>query len=354
MDQTMRGMKRSVWLIMLLALLPAGVAGAQSSAGAPPSSAWVSGVEQVWQINNRCSAAALTMQLSFYGWGGGYYDVINVLNPNPNDVSVDIQEMAAFARTQGLRAVVRTGGTIELLQRLVAAGFPVLVENVYYDGPNGWQDWMGHNRLIVGYDDARQVLYVYDSLLGSGDGRGREMPYADFDERWRPFNRDYMVLFEPDDQARVQDALGGHWDALFNAEATLQQVWGERETHPDGFTYFNLGSMFLALGEPTAAADYFDQALQAGLPWRFLWYQFGVFEAYLLVGRHDDVLLLVNRVLANTYGVEEMYYYAGQAHGARGERDAALRNYEIAASRSSRFAPVHGVLIGARSVVSGG
>lgn len=320
-----------------------------------PVSARLDGLRQVWQVFNRCSSAALTMHLSYFGWQGDYYEVINTLNPNPADVSVDIDEMAAFSRSLGLGAVVRTGGTIELLKRLIVAGFPVLVENVYYDGPNGWQDWMGHNRVVVGYDDASQTLYVFDSLLGSGaDGRGRAMPYADFDERWRPFNRNYMVLYHPSDEAQVQAVLGIHWDATLNAEYTLHQVWLERNTHADSFTLFNLGAAFLALGETTAAADYFDQALAAGLPWRFLWYQFGPFEAYLAEGRNEDVLTLVNRVLANTYGVEEMYYYAGRAHSALGDHEAAVLNFEIAAARSSSFAPVHVALAEARGSVGGG
>ena len=38
------------------------------------------------------------------------------------------------------------------------------------------------------------------------------------------------------------------------------------------------------------AASAFDEARRIGLPYRMLWYQFGPFEAYLRVGRYQDVI----------------------------------------------------------------
>jgi tetratricopeptide (TPR) repeat protein len=293
----------------------------------------------VYQQFNRCSAAALTIQLSYFGWEGTYDDTIRGLNPHAEDVAVRVDEMIDFAELHGLRGIERIGGTVDLLRALVAGGFPVLVENVYYDGPGAFQDWMGHNRVIMGYDDSLQVLYSFDSLLGNGDdGQGRPIPYADMDERWKAFNRDYLVLYRPEEEEQLREIMGEQWDVTHNAEWALGQSQAELNTeNADSFTLFNLGSSLVALGRYEEAADYFDQARTLGLPWRMLWYQYGPFEAYYQIGRYDDVLQLARDVIAATPGVEEVYYYAGLAYEAEGDLFRAEANYEVAVMRNDHF-----------------
>src|SRR5690606_34909102 len=127
----------------------------------------------------------LTILLSYYDeFDGDYATTINALNPSIEDVSVRLDEMIVFANGYGLEAIERTGGTIDLLKVLVANGFPVLVENTYYDGDDLNRDWMSHHRVIMGYDDALGVFYTFHSLLGAGDGTGRPIEYEDFDNRW--------------------------------------------------------------------------------------------------------------------------------------------------------------------------
>ena len=43
------------------------------------------------------------------------------------------------------------GGELSRLKQFLANGIPVVVEVSYLPEPN---DWMGHYRLLVGYDDA--------------------------------------------------------------------------------------------------------------------------------------------------------------------------------------------------------
>jgi hypothetical protein len=120
--------------ITLALLLAADPVGAQDVSTPPPTEVSMSlpasnlssippatrleGLSPVYQQFNRCSAAALTIQLS-------YDTTIRALNPHSEDVAVRLDEMAAFARLQGLGAIDRIGGTPELMKALVAAGFPV-------------------------------------------------------------------------------------------------------------------------------------------------------------------------------------------------------------------------------------
>lgn len=318
-----------------------------------PPAVRLEGLTAIHQDFNRCSAAALTMQLSYFNVGD-YTSTIAALNPHIEDVAVRLDEMTAYAQTFGLGALDRVGGTLELLKALTANGFPVLVEMVYYDGADYNRDWMSHNRVIVGYDDATQNFYAFDSLLGNGeDGRGRPIPYADFDSRWKPFNRDYLVVYRPEEEEKLRAVMGDHWDATYSAEFALSQAEAEIAAGGyDSFTMFNKGTALVLLGRYEEAAEAFDEARSRGLPWRFLWYQYGPFEAYLQVGRNEDVITLARAVLDSTPGVEEVYYYAALAYRAQGDMIRAKANLEVAVQRNRFFTAAASTLAEVASMMS--
>ncbi len=322
-----------------------------------PPSMRLTGMRSVYQQLNRCSTAALTIQMSYFGFTDSYDNVIRAVNPHIEDVATRLDEMAAFAATHGLNAVIRYGGDIDMLKRLVAGGFPVLVENVYYDGVTGdaFLDFTGHNRVIMGYDDALGVLYSYDSLLGNGDdGQGRAIPYEDYDSRWKPFNRDYMVLYRPEQEAALQAIMGDHWDLTYNLEQSLLISQRELdENRADSYTLFNMGESLAHLGRYEEAAAAFDQARNIGLPRRMFWYQYGAFEAYYGVGRFDDVLTLARAVIADTPGVEEVYYYAALAYEAQGDLLRAEANLEVAMMRNQFYGTAAAALTRVRAAMGG-
>ena len=305
-----------------------------------PPAVQLEGLDMVWQSVNRCSAGALTILLSYYDWEGDYSTTIRGLNPSLDDVSVRLDEMVTFVNGYGLQAIERTGGTIDLLKLLTANGFPVLVENSYYDGGDLNRDWMSHNRVITGFDDAQGILYSFDSLLGAGsDGKGRPVQYADFDERWRPFNRDFLVLYQRGDEPLLQALLGEHfWDETANAEWTLAQAEAELSGEtPDSYAAFNVGSALVQLGRYEEAAAAYDRARGAGLPWRMMWYQFGPFEAYLRTERYQDVVDIARSVITAHPGVEESYYYIALAYAAQGDIPRAQSNLEVALQRNGNL-----------------
>lgn len=335
-----------VWIALIVLAFPAAAQEAAPEATAEalpildtlPPSARLEGLTLIWQDINRCSAAALSIQISYFG-PYVYDSAVRELNTHIDDVAVRLDEMITFASDYGLRGVARIGGTLDLLKALVANGYPVLIENSYFEGAGGFNDWMGHNRVVMGYDDAQRVLLTFDPLLGAGENQlGRPIPYDDLDERWRPFNRDYLVLYRPEDEARVQAILGAQWDAAANAETALAQSQAELDSGEyDSFTLFNMGSSLVELGRYEEAADYFDQARANGLPWRMMWYQYGAFESYYHTGRYEDVIRLAQEVIANTAGVEETYYYIGLASEALGDFSRAANNYEVALWRNANF-----------------
>ncbi|MGJ3237357.1 MAG: C39 family peptidase [Anaerolineae bacterium] len=334
------------YLVALIALLafPASAQQNPQASTTRPDSVMLDGFSWIHQGVNRCSAAALTIHLS-------YYDDVTVetynsfatqeLNTWGADASVRIEEMAEAIQSRGLGAVVRRGGSIDLMKELIAAGFPVLVENSYYEGDNLYRDWLSHNRVLVGYDDLQGVFFFQDPLLGYPNGDLVTFEYENFDTRWRPFNRDYMVIYEPEDEDLLQVILGEDWDKTTNAENVLQIANDEIASgQTDGFAYFNQGWAYLQLEQYEEAATAFDTARNRGLPFRMLWYEFGPFEAYLAVERYQDVITLANIELANagdSISIEEWFYYAGRAYEGLGNTQRALINYEVAVTRNNNF-----------------
>ncbi len=64
-----------------------------------------------------------------------------------------------------MRALLRYGGTVDLLKSLIAAGFPVIAEKGIYQTlpPENTMQWAGHYAFTTGYDDSTGELIYQDS-----------------------------------------------------------------------------------------------------------------------------------------------------------------------------------------------
>ncbi|MBN1964948.1 MAG: tetratricopeptide repeat protein, partial [Anaerolineae bacterium] len=298
---------------------------------------------QTW---NNCGPATLTMALSYYGWTQDQSVAASYLKPDSEDKNVSPGQMVRFVNENtGVHALVRMGGDLDMVRRLVAGGFPVLVETGYM--PEGY-DWMGHYRLVVAYDDSLQQIYVYDSFLGHGNFQGLPVSYDLFNSRWQDFNRLYIVLYNDASEMDLRAILGDQIDLAVNAQHALDVARQEATADPSNpFAWFNMGTSYLALGMYDEAAQAYDQARNAGngLPWRMLWYQFGPFEAYFNVGRYDDVLALVQANLGTTPYVEETYYWTGMVYMARGQYGPARTQLTLALQHNRNFLPAQEALV---------
>ncbi len=304
------------------------------------------GFQHMYQTWNNCGPATLTMGLTYYGWDEDQSVAASVLKPDAEDKNVSPWQMVRFVNENtGVRALVRMGGDLDMLRRLIMEGFPVIVETGYM--PEGY-DWMGHYRLVVAYDDAAGEVYAFDSFLGHGDFQGLPTSYDYFDSRWQHFNRTYVVLYEPSRENDLRQVLGPHADLAYNAQHALDVARSEASADPENpFAWFNLGTSYLALDQFEEAARAYDQARNAGtgLPWRMLWYQFGPFEAYYEVGRYDDVLALVQANLGTTPYVEETYYWTGMVYMARSQFATARAEFNRALQHNRNFTPAQDALV---------
>lgn len=294
-------------------------------------SATVAGVYYHAQMWNNCGPATLAMNLSYFEIYQHQREGADFLKPNGDDKNVSPQQLLAYAAQQGIAGIVRTGGDLDLLRRFIANGIPVIVETWIEPDDHGG---MGHYRLLTGYDGgtftAQDSYYGPDRLL-----YGQEL-----DLGWRVFNRKFIILFEPDEEERILSLLGPLADDATMHALTLERAQAEAAEAPDdAFAWFNLGAAYTRLGQHQFAAAAFDEARGIGLPLRMLWYQFEPFEAYLAVGRYDDVVELGYVTAYTASGHEEAYFYEGLGYLGKENLEMAVSRLRQSLDYNRNFEP---------------
>jgi tetratricopeptide (TPR) repeat protein len=314
-----------------------------------PESVRLAGVSHQFQEWNNCGPATLAMTLSYFDLNQTQSQTAASLKPNPEDRNVSPWEMVAYVNNETeLKAITRANGDLYTVRRLLANEIPVILEiGIDPPGEFRWLGWYGHYLLLVAYDDALRQFWVYDSWFGTSEvplenatSEGRVLAYDQVAEYWPHFNRNYIALYRPEQAGKVADIVGEEMDDTVMWQNALREVREETAVSPDNaFLWFNLGTIYNALGQYEEAATAFDQARAIGLPWRMLWYQFGPYEAYYQVGRYEDVLLLTDTTLKDRPYFEESFYYKGLAHAALGETNEARDNLEKAARFNPNYEP---------------
>jgi hypothetical protein len=317
-----------------------------------PPSITLPGVVYVDQSGgyNLCAPSNLAMALKFWGWKGSRDEIIRVVKPGENDSSksdlergkTDLNvmpyELVDFVNEHtDDKAVFRYGGDIPLVERLVAGGFPVVVEKGIYEGDTtGRTSWMGHYQFVTGYDDTQQYLLVQDTYH---KGPNYHVPYGEFLDGWRAFNRVFYVVYPADRETELMRLLGSYADASWAAGHALQIADDDIRVlsgTPEFFAWFAKGTSHVALQQYVDAANAYDQAFAiystldsdySTRPWRMMWYQTGPYFAYFYASRYQDVISLANFTLDKTSGrptLEESLYWRGLAEYASGSTQAAI------------------------------
>ena len=296
------------------------------------------GFKHEYQLWNNCGPATLAMMLGYFGRADTQAEIAASTKPNPDDRNVTPDELVAYATRAGLRARVRVNGMTDELKMFLSNEIPVIVETELVTQPQGW---MGHYRLLIGYD-ATQF-----NTLDSYQGANVKISEADLDAAWRAFNRLYIVIYSDEQAARVRAIIG---DAEDDKTMYTQAVARAREeiaaNSQDAFAQFNLGSSLVGLKRYAEAAVAFDRARQLGLPWRMMWYQTEPYEAYWRVGRNDEVIALADAVLSRADMLEEAHYYKGLALRALKRENDARREFELALQFNKNFRAAANALAG--------
>jgi tetratricopeptide (TPR) repeat protein len=304
-----------------------------------PATSHLPGLTIVPQKFNNCGPTNLSLVLNYYGVADDQFDVAAIIRPTYEDRNVSPEEMAYYVNENTpLRAALHRGGDLELLQRLLAAGYPVIIETGLLLSER--EGWMGHYLTLIGYDAAEEQFISLDTFRGPWDGSGRADSFAWVAEYWSHFNNVFLVVYPAADEAEVANLIGPERRnplTMWRQAAEQAEQAAQREPE-NGFAWFNLGSSLTRLGNLTGESDYyasaaeaFDRARLAGLPWRMVWYQFEMYEAYLGNGRYEDILTLTAAAIQSGGNfVEETHLYRGHALAALGELPAARTAYNQA------------------------
>jgi hypothetical protein len=312
-----------------------------------PAQVILTGIVHEYQHWNNCGPANLAMALSYWKWIGTQDDTAAYLKPNPRDKNVMPYEMADFVTEKtSLRVVVHLGGDMDLLKRLVAAGFPTIVEKgfegVSFDG------WMGHYEVVNGFDDLKKVFIVQDSYIAPGENLA--VPYDQMVSNWRAFSYIFIVIYPPERESDVFSVLGPLADEKAAFEHSAQIASDEIATLKDRdqyFAWYNRGTTLVKLGDYNGAATAYDQAFalyanipEAKRPWRMVWYQTGPYYAYYYTGRYGDIVTLATNTLevASEPVLEESYVWRARAEIMLGQRDKAIEDLRTALKCHPGFA----------------
>ena len=293
------------------------------------------------QTPNNCGPATLSMALHMYGWEGKQSDISDLIKPVSGDRNVNPEELRYYVRTQAgwLNMEYRVGGNLELLKRLIAANYPVMIEGVTSLNPAdalGPTDdlWAAHYILLTGYDDTAQEFTIQDSYHGPD----LKVSYAKLEEEWRPFNNLYIVLYFPQFEEEMKTLLASDWDPDLNRQNALAASLAATATSTaDGFSWFNYGSNLVYFERYDEAALAYDKARALGLPLRMFRYQFGPFLAYFHSGRNDDLLVLTDYARGVTEMSEETWLWYGYGLYRKGDYEGALKAWRKADSINPNF-----------------
>lgn len=309
-----------------------------------PTAFALSGITFHRQDWNNCGPANLAMALSFYGWSGDQKDTAAYLKPEREDRNVTPQQMVDYVNQMtDLRAIWRVAGELEQLKWLIAHQFIVIVESGY--DPNNGEGWYGHYETVVGYDDEAGTVTVYDSYLGRTNRPSLTRSYTIFDRDWQQFNRNYIVIYLPSREAELAAFLGSDWTELENRRKAVEIAQREVQADPNnGFAWFNLGTSLVAIARYEEAVVAYSRATELRLPYRMMWYQFGLYEALLQTNRLPQVLQLANDTLKTTRYVEETFYYKGRVYEVQGNYAAAIEEYGNALALNPNYSQAQAAL----------
>lgn len=351
-----------------------------------PQAVILDNVTYIDQMNryNYCGPANLAMALTYWGWTGepgnsaalrdqigavikpGVDDPsLSFIDRSQTDVNVMPYEMVDYVNDHTtLRALFRYGGDIDLLKRLIAAGFPVIAEKgIYQKLPPEWTlQWAGHYAFTTGYDDTTQKFIYQDSYAPDTNkpfrdqGYNVHMSYADYIRGWRAFDYVFIIVYPADREDQLFQVLGNWLDESWAAQNAAQIAQQETQTLTgvdQFFAYFGLGTSDYLLTEYGQAALAYDQAFalynqlptndaNSPRPYRIMWYQTGPYWAYYYTSRYQDVVTMADATEKTLWGgrvLEETLYWRAQAEAQLGYYDKAYADLRKAVHYNPNFGP---------------
>ena len=282
----------------------------------------------IFQSFNNCGPAALSMALSYYGITKSQETLGLALRPyqnpqgNNDDKSVTLEELAKKAQEYNLLAYHRPHGSIEILQHFIAQDMPVITRTLLK--PN---EDIGHYRIVKGYDSVAQTIVQDDSL----QGKNLIYSFDEFNQLWKQFNYEYLVLVPKENQAIAEQILGEDVDPKVAWSKAVALSNKTLEKNPDDTTVrFNLSIAYANSGDYQKSVEEFEK-VENRLPFRTLWYQIEPIQAYYELGNYERVFEITDKILNNhNRAFSELYIIRGNIYKKQGNIAQARSEFEKA------------------------
>lgn len=293
------------------------------------------GEYHIFQSFNNCGPAALSMALRFYGINASQKELGKDLRPYQipsgvnDDKSVTLEEIANKSRDYDLIPYLRPMGNNEIVKQFIANDIPVITRT--------WltpDDDIGHYRIIKGFDNSRGVFIQDDSL----QGKDLEYSYDDFDEIWKKFNYEYLILVPIDKEDAIRQIIGQNVDENMAWEKAAENSRKQLFRNPNDIdSRFNLSVAYYKLGNYKQSVEEFEK-IENRLSSRTLWYQIDPILSYYELENYQKVFEITDKILNNqNRAFSELYIIRGKIFQKQGKYESAKIEFEKAALYNSNL-----------------
>ena len=266
----------------------------------------------VWQSLNNCGPAAVVMALSTMGISESQEVARLALRGPDENRGMGPGPVDPWVKERfGIRSMYRTNGTNDLMKKLVTNGFAPMVTQ-WMEDP--WKSRISHWRTVRGYDDARKVFLVNDSMLG----RGVPLTYDWFATNWQPFSYRYMVLYRPEEEPLLRSIIGDDWNDSRNRRNFYERTRAEALQQNTSAAWLTFGEAAYQYGQFAEAVSAFEKGIGIGSPTGVFTLRSSYPNALRALGRHDEAAAAQGRLANLTPGV------AGAAAPVPDERILAI------------------------------
>ncbi len=291
-----------------------------------------------YQKWNNCGPVSLAVTVTFYGIARNQLQVAAEVKGAEMDKNVGPMEMQRYLQGVGLSALVRVNGTRQTLQRLLAAGIPVIVQQWLLKS-NG--ELVGHYRVVQGYDLGVNVFITSDPFTPPA----RKYTFTEFETFWQPWNHRYIVPYRAAQEATVRAILAADFDEEKNWQNALAASTVALRKNPnDAYEFFSLGDDRLALGAVVAAVEAYEKAIALGLPGHFYWYNYGPLEAFYRAGNFQHILDFSGAMMKEASNIEEVRFWRGKAYLALGQKEKAREEFSLAVQFNAHYTEAKAML----------
>jgi hypothetical protein len=294
----------------------------------PSSKILSNGGYHIFQSFNNCGPASLSMALRFYGINKSQTEIGQSLRPyqvaggDNDDKSVTLEELAKKGEEYGFIPYHRPMGNPDIVKQFIANDMPVIART--WTKPD---EDIGHYRVIKGYDESSGTYLQDDSL----QNKNLTYTYADFNEIWKKFNYEYLVLVPAGQQELAETILGENIDKKIAWQRAVENSLSELTSNPNDIdARFNLSVAYYNVGEYEKSVEEFEK-VESLLPFRTLWYQIEPIEAYYELSDYDRVFQITDRVLNfHNRAFSELYIIRGKIYQSQGKTDLARQEFQNA------------------------